>query len=302
MKRTLAAILYLLAIAGCGQVGDSAATRQTKGKMESLDQSYALESRTVTKSLELGGSDSTVDTAARGGPGAIETPADRKIIYTANMSIVVKSFDKVEPTINQLVETHDGYVASFHEDRSRGSNRAATWVLRVPVGGFNDVLDAVAELGVPESRNVDSEDVSEQFVDLDAQLKNRRRLETEMLELLENRDGELKDILAIKHELASVREAIERIEGRLRYLSDRVDLTTITLNVREEKDYVPAQAPTFASRIDETWKSSLAGLRTTGEEIVLLAVGAAPWLAIVALLLMPPLWLLRRRVVARSVQ
>ena len=288
MKRMLTLATCGILLAGCGQMeADFGPRSPAREPQASFDTTLERQPKPVSLA-----DDNVAGGEHSGGPG--ESAVDRKIIYTATMSIVVESFDEVETTINRLVKTHHGYIANFNENRSQGANRAATWVLRVPVGGFNEVLDAVADLGVPESRTVDSEDVSEQFVDLEAQLKNRRRLETEMLELLEKRDGDLKDILTIKHELASVREEIERIEGRLRFLTDRVELTTITINVRQEVDYVPAQAPTFASRIEQTWNGSLATMQSAGEELVLLAVGAGPWLALALLVTAPPIWLLRR--------
>jgi len=295
MKRLLGLMLCALAIAGCGGMeADMGSSPSAKEAAVDFDEVVARQPKQAPSGAEA------ADAEAADGKSGVPSPPDRKIIYTAEISLVVQSFDSIEKTIARLVEQHGGYIASFNENRSLGDNRSATWVIRVPVGGFNDVLDAVSDLGVPESRHVDSEDVSEQFVDLEAQLKNRRRLETELLELLETRDGDLDDILTIKHELATVREEIERIEGRLRYLSDRVELTTITVRARQEEEYVPPQALTFNSRIRQTWHYSLASLRTAGEELVLLAVGAAPWVAAVCLFLAPPIWLIRRRLVARA--
>ena len=296
MKRTLASMICLVLLAGCGQVASDMSSRPSRAKSsESFESVVSRQPKPVSLELDTDGQLGGEELAA-----GIQAPPERKIIYKANISIVVKSFDHVEKSINDLVAMHHGYVANFNENRSQGDNRSATWVVRVPSGGFNDVLDSVADLGIPESRQVDSDDVSEQFVDLEAQLKNRRRLEEEILQLLENRDGDLEDILTIKHELATVREEIERIEGRLRFLTDRVELTTITINVRQEKDYVPAQAPTFASRINDTWQDSLSTLTSAGQEIVLILVGAAPWLAILLILIAPPIWLIRRSMLRTS--
>jgi hypothetical protein len=167
---------------------------------------------------------------------------------------------------------------------------------------FSPQRIAVADLGVPENRSVNSEDVSEQFVDLEARLKNQRRLEDELAELLEKRDGELKDIIAVKHELFSVREEIERIEGRLRYLGDRVDLTTITIDAREDRDYEPPQAATFTTRINDTWDRSLGSPQATGENLVVAAVSFATWLAVLVIVMALPVLLLWRRLRPASVE
>lgn len=227
-------------------------------------------------------------------------PRDRKIIYTAEINLVVESLDETSSAIDELVETHEGYIANFHEDRPRGELRAADWVVRVPVKNFEDLLKSVADLGVPESRNVDTEDVTEQFVDLEARLKVRRQLEQELLELLEERDGQLKDLIAVKEELTNVREEIERIEGVLRHLTNRVELTTITIHAREDRGYEPEQAPTFLARIGDSWGRSLAAMRSFGESVVIAVVVVAPWLAVLMVALAAPilLWRWRRRRVA----
>jgi hypothetical protein len=73
-----------------------------------------------------------------------------------------------------------------------------------------------------------------------ARVANHRRLEERLVDLLDERTGDLDDVLAVERELARVREAIERQEGRLRYLSDRVALSTLTVTVHEPTPLVAA--------------------------------------------------------------
>jgi hypothetical protein len=75
--------------------------------------------------------------------------------------------------------------------------------------------------------------VGEEFVDVTARVANARRLEQRLVTLLATRTGKLEDVLAVERELARVREQIERYEGRLRYLSTRVETSTLTVTVHE---------------------------------------------------------------------
>ncbi len=93
-----------------------------------------------------------------------------------------------------------------------------------------------------------TDDVTEEYIDVEARLANSKRLEERIVELLEERSGKLADILEIERELARVRETIERIEGQLRYLSNQTSLATITIELREQKDYVPPEPISFASQ------------------------------------------------------
>ncbi|MBW3596675.1 MAG: DUF4349 domain-containing protein [Planctomycetes bacterium] len=223
--------------------------------------------------------------------------ADRKIIYTATVNLVVPDFAAADRKIQSLARETGGFVAEFREDGQYGDRRSGRWVVRTPVKHFQKFLDEVTALGVPEMREISTQDVTEEYVDLEARLANKRKLEQRILDLLENQTGEIKDIIAVETELARVREEIERMEGRLRWLAQRVELTTVTIFAREEFDYVPPQAPTFAGKVQSTWSHSLAALGKAGEALALVIVAIVPWLAVLAILLFPLLiwWRLRRR-------
>jgi len=84
------------------------------------------------------------------------------------------------------------------------------------------------------------------------------------------------------------------MEAAMRTLNNQIAMTTVTITAREQQDYTPPQAPTFTQRISQSWGNSLEALRRFGENVAVAAVGAAPWLAILFVLLVPPIWILRR--------
>ena len=204
---------------------------------------YEADSPPSAKSVESG--QGAADLAAKSPPPAV----DRKIIYEATLRLVVDSFANVETQIPLLAKQHQGYIANGSVDTTQGSQRAGSWTVRIPVEQYDAFLDAIAALGVPESRTQKAQDVSAEYVDLEARISNKKKLEERILQLLADRSGEIKDIIAVESELGRVREEIERMEGQLRFLSNRVSLTTVTITAREERDYKPPTAPTFAARI-----------------------------------------------------
>ena len=139
--------------------------------------------------------------------------------------------------------------------------------MRVPVNKFDSFLDEVAKLGVAENRTQTAQDVTEEYVDLEAQITNKKRLEERIVALLKDSTGKIKDVIEVEHELARVRGEIEQMEGRLRYLTNRTDFTTVSISAREEENYVPPAAPTFTNRIAQAWTSSIDALRTFGEQM-----------------------------------
>ena len=227
-------------------------------------------------------------------PGMGHDAAERKIIYTASLEVVVTEFDGVERQIETLVRSVGGYVAGYRAQQTQGQRRGGEWTVRVPVTAFAGFLIEIGKLGVPESRQVWSQDVSEEFVDLEARLANQHRLEERLLQVLTEQTGKLEDLLKVETELARVREQIERHEGRLRFLTNRVDLATVTISVREQRDYVPPEAPSFVARLRRTFHNSLNSLAATGEQFALGVVALAPWSPFVAPLIALPIVVVRR--------
>src|SRR5690606_10928958 len=143
-------------------------------------------------------------------------------------------------------------------------------------------------------QNQKGEDVTEEFVDLEARIATTKKLEERILELLDTRDGEIKDVIDIERELARVRTDIERMEGRLRFLDDRTSLTTVTIEAREQQDYAPAEAPGLGGRIAGAWTSSTSSLLGAVEGVLLFGIACVPWLVAVGIVAGPVLYWTRR--------
>jgi type II secretory pathway pseudopilin PulG/uncharacterized coiled-coil protein SlyX len=205
--------------------------------------------------------------------------ATRKIVYEARLSLVVPSVTKAEAEIRRLVGEYDGYVATASVSGQEGQSMAGAWKVRVPVDGFERFVEEVARLGVADRREQSSEDVSEEFIDLEARLATKRELEKRVLGLLESRAGKIADVIQVEQQLARVRSEIEQMEGRVRYLSDRVDLTTVTIDAREEEDYQPPAVPSFTGRMKDAWRRSVTALGVASQNVAVACVALAPWLA-----------------------
>jgi len=104
--------------------------------------------------------------------------------------------------------------------------------LRVPSERLPEVLEAAGGLGEVKARSVSSQDVTEEFVDLEARLKNARAQEESLRELLA-RATKVEEILQVRNVLSSIQMEIEQLEGRLRYLNEHSDFATVTVGVFE---------------------------------------------------------------------
>jgi type II secretory pathway pseudopilin PulG/uncharacterized coiled-coil protein SlyX len=225
---------------------------------------------------------------------------ERKIIYDAEVTLVVEDFAALETRIAGLVKEFGGYVADASVDRRQGDQISGRWRVRIPVDQFDSFVEAVSKLGVAESRSQTAQDVTEEYVDLEARIGNKKQLEARIVKLLEDSTGQIKDVIEVERELARIRGEVEQMEGRLRYLTNRAELTTVTVMAREERDYVPPEAPTFTARVHQAWGGSLLSLRVFGERVAVAAVAAFPWVVVACVLLAPTIWYVRRRILATA--
>jgi len=158
---------------------------------------------------------------------------DRKIIYTVNLDLIVTDTEASFAEIQRLAEEMGGYVSQSNiwrqEDYPRGS-----MTVRVPAERLDEALEKFRALAVDvESQSRDSQDVTEEYVDLGARLENEQRTERELQELLETRSqmGKTSDILEVHRELSSVRAQIEQIQGRMTYLNNLTSMATVHVSL-----------------------------------------------------------------------
>lgn len=204
----------------------------------------------------------------------------RKIIYTADVELVVEEFNSIPSKVETLVEEFEGYVAGSTVTGAPGRPRSGQWTIRVPVRRYGKFLTAVQKLGEVHRVSSDSKDVSEEYYDLEARIGNKEKQETRLLELLADATGKLEEVLSVERELARVREEIERMEGRVRVLNDLTSLTTVELTINEIKDYVPEEAPTYATRVRRAFEGSVDLLVSAAVELSIVVIAVLPWLGV----------------------
>jgi hypothetical protein len=270
-------LAVVLAVAGCD--GYKRASESALPPAELMAESVAARNATRLHGLV----DELPQTVGPGEPAdkpAPNTPAglSRKIIYTANVDLVVEDFSPMPERVGALVKKYDAYVAGSSLTGKAGDSRRATWKIRVPVARFDEFVAAAKELGELVTASTTSQDVSEEYYDVDARIRNKTKEEERLLKLLEERPGKLEDVIAIERELSRVREELERMQGRLRVLADMTSMTTVQLSVSEIRGYEPPQAATFVTRTARALDGSLTALLAAGEAIVIAVVIAAPWL------------------------
>jgi hypothetical protein len=205
---------------------------------------------------------------------------ERYLIKTATVTLEVRETKAAAERLTALIKENKGYVADLREWVDALGNQSATVTFRVPANRFEEVLTSVKSLGTPLDVQVSSEDVTEEYVDVEAQLRNLKRTEERLLGHL-SRTGRLADTLAVERELSRVRQEIERLEGRLRYLSHRVAFCTVTVTLRQSartQPLVPPEAFSTGKVASDAVRSLVGFAQSLWSLIIWLAVWAVIWL------------------------
>ncbi|RIE05756.1 DUF4349 domain-containing protein [Candidatus Cryosericum terrychapinii] len=156
---------------------------------------------------------------------------DRKIIFDASLSLDVVDAEKAFTSCEALAAKYGGFVAESSLQKS-DTQVLATAVLRVPSARVTQLMSDLAGLGTVTSRSSGSEDVTSQYIDIQARLKVLRAEEEQLVGFLKKATN-IKDMLAVQEQLGSVRTEIEQYEGQQRYMDNATSLATVTVQLTQ---------------------------------------------------------------------
>ena len=207
------------------------------------------------------------------------------VIRTGEAFIEVDKVDPAVLKVRQLAAQVGGFIANSSISGGHDQIRQATIELKIPATKYEEAVGSLSTIGKVETVNSTAQDVGEEFVDVTARVNNSRRLEERLISLLANRTGKLDEVLRVERELARVREEIERYEGRLRYLSARVAMSTLTITVHEPAPILgnsPGENP-IAAAFRRAWKNFVgvvaASIAALGVLIPLAILAVLGWAA-----------------------
>jgi hypothetical protein len=218
------------------------------------------------------------------------------IARTASVSLTVKDFGPVEATVKAIAQRHNGYIASLNTASPQDSARTLSATLQIPSAQLEEAVTELKQLGRVDQETQSGDEVTKEFVDRAARLKNARATEQRLLDVLREHTGKVKDILDAEQEIARVRGEIEQMEADQRALQTRVDFATVQLSVQEEYKASLQGAPSSTST--RLRNAAIQGYKTVVESVIgfgVWALQSLPALVLWALILfVPARWMWRR--------
>jgi outer membrane murein-binding lipoprotein Lpp len=230
---------------------------------------------------------------APGGAAAV----DRKIIYKANLTMQVDNYPEAQAKIESAVSLAGGYILQFNESETT-YEKSGSFVVKVPANGFQSLLKQLETIHPSVKKNMQGQDVSEEFVDLSSRLKAKQLVESRLIGFME-KAAKTDELLAFSNELGKVQEEIERIKGRMRYLEQNVSYSTIEIRLSQKLGSAAViqandRGPLF-QRAAAALNESAIVLILVFQWIIVAAAAILPVALVLALLGFPIYWVRRSR-------
>ncbi|MEK7507457.1 MAG: DUF4349 domain-containing protein [Patescibacteria group bacterium] len=220
--------------------------------------------------------------------------SDRKVIQNGSLDLLVRKAEETISAIGSIAENHEGFVEGSNIYEVSEGVKAGTITIRVPATDFSPAMEEIKKLAVKvKSENTNSQDVTAQFVDLEAQLKNYKAEEEQYRQIMA-RAVKIEDVLNVASRLAEVRGRIEQSQGQLNYLSRQVDMSSISVSLTSE-----AEVQVFGivwrplTVVKQAFKSLLENLTKFADSVIFF-VFALPLFGIKILIFVLVLWILWR--------
>ncbi len=203
----------------------------------------------------------------------IET--NRKIIRTGEMEFETESFDKAVDNITRLITAvKGGFIATINSDKLANGKMRGSVVVRMPPQYLDkfvfELRHELAKSGELKNQRIISLDVTKQYTDIESRLRAARTMEDRLIQIIKIGKGEIKDLVAAERELGVWRTKIEEMEGEIRYYSNQVSLSTLTITLSEKEILAPTAIVVTESvrmrlEVDDVAKSHQIAMTAVGE-------------------------------------
>jgi hypothetical protein len=283
MKKLLLAAVVVAAAVACGEASSSSQPHQA------LSQSGGIAQQAPDKSTAAVPPGPTTIAPNQPLPMPVQGPL---VIRQAQLTVSVTSgtFDSKLADVRQLVELEQGFIAGTDAQVNPqiSDDRIRTGVISfmVPAKNFDETIDALNKLGKVQNVHISGQDVSAQYVDLQARLANAEAQRNAMAALLQ-RAQSVNDIIAIQNQLGQITQQIEELKGQIQYLDHNTSFSTVTVDIVEAGAPAPAAASDnwgFLTALSDaahnfvtTINYMITGLGAIGPVLLLLALAYFGW-------------------------
>jgi len=241
--------IAVVAAAGCTAGNYAKATGQSAGASEAVYDYSGSNSARVASDAKM--SSAVPVPAPTSAPAAGSgTVIDTKIIKTAYITVEVTDVAGSVESLKNMVTAKGGYLSSSSVSEGYNNRLSGTVVLRIPQAEFENTLAGVKAIGTVKSVSTQGEDVTEEYIDIQAQKTSYQNQLAQYNDLMK-KAVKVSDVIEIQQQIDSVQTNLNRLEGRLKYLNSRIDMSTITVTLQEPEPVGGETGHNFVTTVNE---------------------------------------------------
>lgn len=282
-KKTLGCLLILILIFGFGCSANEEATYEDNMTMEAPSTEAQAPEGFGTDEAKYGG---------------IQT--DRKVIQSAYIVMETLTFDETIMTVKDKTYEYKGYFETMRIDGKRmdlpddEQYRNAYFVIRMPKDKYEHFLNAFEKMGNIIVNELNSKDVTDEYIDTEARLKTLKVQEERLLDILKTAT-DVEDIIVLEERLSEIRYDIEGYTGNIRKWDNLVEFTTVELRISEVQEVSEPEPEGTMSRSVESFKESTENVVEILKGLVIFAFGLAPYLVFIIPIGLGVMYIMKRR-------
>jgi len=277
--------LLTFAVWGCGNKSEKQQVTYDKSVETSEPQDLKNTAPTSTKNVSA-----LKDLMVKTDEKIPDVKDQRMIIKTGSLSVEVDKYDEAENKVSEVVKKYSGYIANSNSSQNSSGNKSGTLTVKVPADKFDALVSDIGKIGKVMNQSIQANDITEEYVDLEARVKTQKELEQRLIKLLDDKAARLSDVIEVEEKLASVRQKIESFEGRMKLLKSQSDLSTLTISIYEPSMISTSSGGGFFYELGQAIKKGLSGFTN------ILAVSITFLIAIIPLVIIAVIifWIVRK--------
>ena len=201
-----------------------------------------------------------------------------KIIYTANLTLESEDYDTARAALDAALNDAGGYLESSSEYSDVGSSRSVNLTFRVPEENYQSFLDAVAQAGNVTYKSQQADDVTTQYLDIEARLNNLTAQRARLQELQASADA-LSDLLQIESSLSDVQYQIESYQSQLNWYANQVQYCTVNITLNEVET-LTSTGSSLGARLADAFRNGWSNFTAGVQTVLVFLIGAWPAIGI----------------------
>lgn len=209
---------------------------------------------------------------------------NRMIIKTGTMNLEIEKYDETINQINDYVKKSGGFITNSSSQVNASGKKQGAITIRITTDKYDAMIKDMGNFGKILNSQINGNDVTSEYIDLQARMTTQAELEKRLLSLLNEKTAKLVDVVEVEEKLSSVRQNIEQSQGRMKYLKNQSDFSTLTVSVYEPSLMITSSGGGFFYEIERGFSKGLKGFTEVLSGMITFFIALMPVVILILIL------------------